>query len=636
MVRPRGRDDIPVADRDPPQSKARTPGRAAATSGVLQLLSGRQRGEPPCLALLVAARADGGLDIEDSWPDQRPAGLGLLAPPGLLVDRPVLFATERLGLAPAWSDLCGQRPAFLAAAPVPNRSLHVVVAGAGAPDPDGLVAAADLIGQLLKIGQMTGRERDASLRVSALIAHLPAPVLFVDSRDVQISLNDRARQLLGLSPGLDHGPAVADALARLIDQAGGDVRRRLSADGMKPHLMFEIEAGMRRHQVETLWVDQPDLAGRIWMFRDVTAERRFQAKLSDLAELLKLTMENVGEGVVLVDEHYRVDLCNESFAALFDLPPEAVDRGADFIAVVRMIAERGDLGPGTADDLIEERLVAERAGLLKRRDIHRVDGTILDVRRIALDDGHFLLTARDVTDEREAARFKDELIGTVSHELRTPLTAITGSLGLVRAGIAGPIEPEALKLIEVAHRNGVRLSRLVNDLLDMDKLRAGQLDFHLAETDLVRLLEDAVVQNLPYAQAFDVAIDLDAPAAPVIAEVDPDRLLQVLSNLLSNAAKFSAEGSRVEIRLRALPHSVRISVIDRGRGMSLDFRRRLFTRFAQENRSSERGQAGTGLGLAITKSIIDQHGGTIAVDTEVGVGTTFHLLLPRRKRARSG
>jgi signal transduction histidine kinase len=635
MVRLRGRDDIRLADRDPPQPKARTPARAAATSGVLQLLSGRQRGEPPCIALLVAARADGGLDIEDSWPDQRPAGLGLHAPPGLLIDRSMLIATERLGLAPAWSDLCGQRPAFLAAAPVPNRSLHVVVAGAGAPDPDGLVAAADLIGQLLKIGQMTGRERDASLRVSALIAHLPAPVLFVDSRDVQISLNDRARQLLGILPGQDQGPAIADAMARLIDQAGGDVRRRLSADGMKPHLMFEIEVGMRRHQVETLWVDQPDLAGRIWMFRDVTAERAYQTRLTALAALLELTMENVGEGVVLVDDQFRIDLCNEAFAKLFDLPPEMVDRGADFMGVMRLLAERGDLGPGTVDEILEQRMALLRASLVNRGDIYRVDGTILDVQRSVIDAGRYLLTARDVTDERQAARFKDELIGTVSHELRTPLTAITGSLGLVRAGIAGPIEPEALKLIEVAHRNGVRLSRLVNDLLDMDKLRAGQLDFHLAETDLVRLLEDAVVQNLPYAQAFGVAIDLDAPAAPVIAEVDPDRLLQVLSNLLSNAAKFSAEGSRVQIRLRAHPHSVRISVIDRGRGMSPDFRRRLFTRFAQENRSSERGQAGTGLGLAITKSIIDQHGGTIAVDTEVGLGTTFHLLLPRRKRARS-
>ena len=492
----------------------------------------------------------------------------------------------------------------------------------------------ELIGRLFKVGQMTSREREVLLRVTALIGHLPVPIIFVDARGMDVVLNDRAYALLGITPQDAHPVQVSEALNRLIDGDGYEARRRAMAPEARTSLMFEITAGLqRRHQVETRWINEGDLQGRIWLFRDITAEKAFQTRLTELTSLLELTIENINEAVMLVDADRRILLWNHGCIDLFDLPDTMVDRGADFMNIVRLLTERGDLGPGSLNEIVAE---SERRIALygfRGREINRPDGRVIDLRYTPIAGGHFLLTARDITDERQAARFKDELIATVSHELRTPLTAINGSLGLLSGGLAGELSDQAATLIEVAHRNSVRLGRLINDLLDMDKLSSGKLEFRFAETDVGALLAEVVEQNMPYALNFGVGIKLIVPDAQIWAEIDPDRIGQVITNLLSNAAKFSPAGNDVRLRLLDRPDGVRISVSDNGRGMSPEFQRRIFTRFAQEDRSSERGQAGTGLGLAISKSIIDYHGGRISVESIAGEGTRFDVTLPRRRPA---
>jgi len=616
-----------LADRKPPHS----PVQVASTNAVLQLLGG---GIDDCIALLVALRSDGMAEIEDAFPASALAGERIRLPDGLLTDHPVSIETKALRLSVRWTELCGHRPPHLAAVPVPNRSLHIVTASFAAHPADlaRITTAADLTGQLLKIGQMTGRERDASLRVTALIAHLPAPVVFVDSRNIEVLLNDRARALLGIAPDEDQASAIAIALQRFIADAPLPARQQVLSTTPTGNLMFEVSAGPRRFQVESRWIDQDDLSGRIWLFRDVTAEKAFQAKLLDMAALHELTVENVNEAVLLIDRHERISLWNEAYIDLFDIPAYLVDRGADLLPLIRMMAERGDYGPGAPEEIAAA--VAESIRKRPQRQGERkyANGRIIAAEWIPLPDGRMMFSARDVTTERNAARFKEELISTVSHELRTPLTAIAGSLGLLKAGVVGEIGEKALSLIDVAHKNSDRLTRLVNDLLDTDKLQSGTLHFRFVPTDMRKLLEEGVEQMLPYALKFGVAIDLEMPEAPINADVDPDRLLQVMSNLLSNAAKFSPEGSRVRVLLASSARSLRISVIDQGRGMSAEFRRRMFSRFAQEDRSSERGQVGTGLGLAISKSIVDNHRGQIAVETHPGRGTTFHIDLPLVQR----
>jgi signal transduction histidine kinase len=286
------------------------------------------------------------------------------------------------------------------------------------------------------------------------------------------------------------------------------------------------------------------------------------------------------------------------------------------------------LGPGDPDQIVAGFVESIKTTDSRRIEITRNDGRVLDIWRKSIEGGRFILTARDVTAERQTARLKEELVSTVSHELRTPLTAISGSLGLLAAGAAGELPAKAANLVKIASKNSSRLARLVDDLLDLDKLQSGKLQFHLVETDLAALLQEAREQNAPYAEKLGITLKIETLSDRLMSCVDPDRLLQVMSNLISNAAKFSPSGGEVVVQLAEDGEMARISVIDQGSGISAEFRERLFNRFAQEDASSQRGQSGTGLGLAITKEIVEQHGGTIELDPTVTRGSTFHVRLP--------
>lgn len=355
------------------------------------------------------------------------------------------------------------------------------------------------------------------------------------------------------------------------------------------------------------------------------------AKSPAFPPLVKLLLDRLDEGIVLLDPDDRIRLWNEVYAEMLDIPLPLFFDGAGIEPLIRELAERGDYGPGEPDALTAAIAARVRSRAPAQGERKMANGKIIAVEWVPFDNGWFLFRLRDVTGERNASRFKDELIATVSHELRTPLTVISGALALLRAGVGSDSREKVGGLVEVAHRNSERLGLLVNDLLDIDKLQSATPDFRFAREEIGALLTAAVEQNRPYAEGLGVAIDLELPDTPVTAEVDRDRLLQVMSNLLSNAAKFSARGSRVRVRLTPQTDAFRISVIDKGRGMSEEFHRRLFTRFAQENRDSEHGQIGTGLGLAICKSIVDQHGGQIHAETRQGVGTVFRVDLPLKR-----
>lgn len=361
---------------------------------------------------------------------------------------------------------------------------------------------------------------------------------------------------------------------------------------------------------------------------------RFEAeeqrrKLAEERELLKLTVENVTEGVALVDGDLRLILWNESFATLFDYDDQVLCEGCEAAKLMRITADRGELGPGDPAQIVDAFVHSIRSSESRRIEIRRTDGTMLEIWRKTISGNRFIMTARDVTHERQAARLKDELVSTVSHELRTPLTAISGALHLMGAGSAGELPPQASNLVAIGRRNADRLIALVNDLLEMDKLQSGKLSLELAETDLRQLVAESAEQNQPYGDRYGVTLKTDLPGAPVRARVDVRRIQQVMSNLLSNACKFSPRDTEVCIVLSEEDGWARISVSDQGPGISPEFRPRLFTRFAQEDGSHQRGHAGTGLGLAITKGIVEAHRGTIELESQPGKGATFAIRLPR-------
>lgn len=235
---------------------------------------------------------------------------------------------------------------------------------------------------------------------------------------------------------------------------------------------------------------------------------------------------------------------------------------------------------------------------------------------------------RAVEEARQANRVKSEFLSTVSHELRTPLTAIAGSIGLLSGGAMGSLPPEVRSLLQIAHKNSQRLSQLINDLLDVEKLMAGKLHFDMQPHDLMHIVEQAIAENRSYAEQYQVDIRITERVEGLTVQVDALRLHQVLTNLLSNAAKFSPAHSEVEVGVRTAGDRVRVFVRDHGPGISPAFRARIFEKFSQADASDVRQKGGTGLGLAISRELVERMGGCIGFDTVPGEGSSFYFDLP--------
>ena len=235
---------------------------------------------------------------------------------------------------------------------------------------------------------------------------------------------------------------------------------------------------------------------------------------------------------------------------------------------------------------------------------------------------------------------KDEFISTVSHELRTPLTSIRGALGLLSSGIIGDVDAKAQNLLRIAVTNTDRLIRLINDILDLERMESGRAPLQIRRCSLLDLAQQAIETMTAMADANTVHLELAPATAAQVAspealffDGDADRILQVVTNLLSNAIKFSPPASTVRVHTDATAESILLKVVDEGRGIPSDKLDSIFDRFQQVEPSDARQKGGTGLGLAICRSIVQQHSGSIWAQRNLGVGTTLYVMLPRTTRS---
>lgn len=251
-----------------------------------------------------------------------------------------------------------------------------------------------------------------------------------------------------------------------------------------------------------------------------------------------------------------------------------------------------------------------------------------EFRIVPCADDAVLLIARDITERKALDRLKSDFISTVSHELRTPLTSIKGALGLLVGGVTGDLPAKAQSLAQLALENANRLARLIDDLLDLAKAENAQLRLVMAPSDLHRLLVQALESVTPFAQSLQVelAYSPEVPEAPV--NVDGDRMIQVILNLLSNGVKYSSPGSRVTARLGPCPRGWALEVENHGPPIPEAFRARIFQKFAMADGSDTRARGGTGLGLAISKTLLERMGGTIDFSS-VADRTVFRIEVPR-------
>jgi len=252
------------------------------------------------------------------------------------------------------------------------------------------------------------------------------------------------------------------------------------------------------------------------------------------------------------------------------------------------------------------------------------EGTILSV----------IAQGQDVTQQLEAERMKKEFTSTLSHELRTPLTSIIGSLQLINSGVVGEVEKDVAELTMVAERNGQRLLDLINDILDIEKIESGKLTMSPEVFRVDELVREAMLLNKAFGERFKVSFQAHGDLAGGQVLADRKRLLQVMTNLLSNAAKFSPEGAAVDVEMSTDGWAIRVAVQDRGPGIPEAFHSRIFGRFAQADSTASRQKGGTGLGLAICKRLVELMQGHIGFDDRAGGGTSFWFELPRHSAAK--
>ncbi len=244
------------------------------------------------------------------------------------------------------------------------------------------------------------------------------------------------------------------------------------------------------------------------------------------------------------------------------------------------------------------------------------------------DSGFFCSFLHDISERKQVEKMKAEFVATVSHELRTPLTSIRFSLNMLADGSMGVFDPDVQKLLDIANDSCERLVRLINTILDIEKIESGQIAYHFVAQPLRPLVEAAMASMRSFALQFDVTLRLEDDGSAPQAAVDVDRLTQVVVNLLSNAAKYSPRGGEVVVRLETRLDTVRLSVSDHGDGIPVAFRSRVFEKFAQADSSNTRTRDGTGLGLSICRQLVRAHGGQIHFTSSYGEGTTFHVDLP--------
>lgn len=363
--------------------------------------------------------------------------------------------------------------------------------------------------------------------------------------------------------------------------------------------------------------------------QDFTELRLAESAAQESAMRTQSILDNVLDGIITINEQGSIETFNRAASHIFGYTAkEVIGHNVKLLMPEPYHSEHdGYLHNYIATG--HKKIIGIGRQVMGRRKDGSTFPMDLAVSAMQLGDIRmFTGVVRDVTERVKIERMKSEFISTVSHELRTPLTSIRGSLALIVGGIAGELPAKIKPLIEIAHKNSERLILLVNDILDMEKIEAGKMEFNMQPIKLMHVLTQALDGNRAYGEQFNVTYELASQTPDVVIKADSNRLMQVFANLLSNAAKFSPTGGKVQVSVERHDKHVRIAVKDNGSGIPDDFKEQIFQKFAQADASDTKKKGGTGLGLSITKAIIEQMGGTIGFTSQPNVETIFFIELP--------
>lgn len=518
---------------------------------------------------------------------------------------------------------------------------------AGEPDPElpvgsrdelGVVARA-LQGMIRDVSQQTRALQDSEQRYRNILATAQEGIWMLDAQGQTTWCNQHLASMLATTQEALHRaslyafvhpdwePAARSAIGRaraygperfecrMVTRAGGDLWCELSA--------ASLPGG------------QAGEAGVLVMVWDLTARRQAEQELDRVARMRELILSAAGDGIFGLDSDLRFTFVNPAAAAMLGHPAQAL-LGRPLHAIHPAPAEGAEP---------RECPLCARAG--SGRDSHGIE-------TLRHGDGHAfpaeyvctplaprprsgaVVVFKDVTERERLQRMKEEFVSTVGHELRTPMTSVLGSLRLVLGRTAGEIPAEMHELLTIALNNGERLVRIVNDILDIERFESGQMALALAPVQALQVLQTSLEVMRPLAQQARVSLELDPVPPEYWVRADADRLVQVVTNFISNAVKFSPQGGTVRVSARQEGPSVRVLVADQGPGIPAEFRSRVFQKFAQADSERRNAKGGTGLGLSICKAILERHGGQVGFESSPGHGATFYFDLARLAETPEG
>ncbi|WP_313524969.1 PAS domain S-box protein [Stutzerimonas kunmingensis] len=499
--------------------------------------------------------------------------------------------------------------------------------------PDGTVLWHGFVTEITELMEATRALQKSESRFRAMVSNLPGVVYRCrnDGRRRMSYLSDGIERLTGY-PASDFVGDRVRSYASLIHPEDLELARQhaeqdtfegvyrlINAEGRTVYVREKARV-LHERDDPVGWCD-----GFIW---DVTDQALAKEEMQERERYLSMLIDNVIDAIIIIDARGIIETFNHAAEQIFGYSAaEVIGRN------LSMLMPEPDRS--AHDGYLEtyERRGIPRA-LEQNRELtalRRTGETFTIELRVSQINHHgerrFIGLVRDITERKRIERMKSELVSIVSHELRTPLTSISGALGLIVGGALGEPSPNMRQMISIAHQNSLRLGRLVDDLLDMDKLVAGKMTLDLRAHALPAQLEQAIAANQGYASKHGVTLEL-LPAPDVQLMADDDRLQQVLANLISNAVKFSPQGGTVTLGSERRDDWVRISVRDQGPGIAPEFHTRIFQKFSQADSSDSRQKEGTGLGLAISKELIEHMHGRIGFDSEPGEGACFWCELP--------
>ncbi len=427
-------------------------------------------------------------------------------------------------------------------------------------------------------------------------------------------INNAKRKFKDIVDPQDYAEAHALVKTALADQKPFTIEYNIKrADGQCRRVQ-EFGSGIYNEQGELAYLD-----GFIW---DIQARVDSEHEKNLAANKLAQLFEMAPIGIMQVQRSGRILEVNPEISKILgyagselktktfmDLTPNAdLDKSKK---ATETILETGRFGP------IEKNYYNASGELIPVE----ISGTLIKVRQG--DEPLWWTLVKDIREQKRIEQMKSEFISTVSHELRTPLTSITGALGLLAGNALGEFPVKAKAMLDIANKNSQRLSLLINDLLDMEKLIAGKMAFECQVQSVLPLVQQALTENASYADKYSVKYVLTDASGGALIYVDGFRLQQVLNNFLSNAAKYSPPNAFVDIDITIKGEWLRMSVFDHGAGITDEFKSRIFQKFSQADSSDSRQKGGTGLGLAISKELVERMGGRIGFDTKLGEGTGF-------------